>query len=62
MKVLDVKGMQFTHAILDEFMPWYSGWLDNGDGQPESYSIMLASMLNAVETLAGLPDRKVYEN
>lgn len=62
MKILDVKDMQFTHALLGEFMPWYSGWLDNGEGKPESYSIMLASMLNAVEVLAGLPERKVYEN
>jgi len=62
MKLLDVKDMQFTHAMLGEFMPWYSGWLDDGTGTPEPHSIMLSSLLTCVEAASGAIQRKVYKN
>jgi hypothetical protein len=62
MKILDATDMNFTHAMLGEFMPWYSGWLDDGEGKPVQYSVMLSSMLNAVEVIAGIPEREVYKN
>jgi hypothetical protein len=62
MKLLDVKDMQFTHAMLADFMPWYSGWLDDGTGIPEPHSIMLSSLLTCIEVGTGPRNRKVYKN
>ena len=62
MKIFGTDSTQFTHAMLGNFMPWYSGWLDDGNGKPDPGSIMFSSILNCIEMAAGLPERKLYKN
>lgn len=52
--------INLTHKGMLEYMPWYSGWLDDGAGKPDSNSVLVSSILTM--THPQLPTMKLYIN
>jgi len=57
----NIKG-QLSHRLLLQFMPFDSGWYDDGEGRPEPYSVMIASVLTAIGHANTCIIPKVYTN
>jgi hypothetical protein len=54
--------MNFSHETLGSFMPWHSGWCDDGEGNPCTNSVMLASMLTLTHVYMSHSLTKLYKN
>ena len=51
-----------THDLLLRYMPFDSGWLDDGTGTPDPASVMAATALSAISVVLVATPPKVHIN
>jgi len=51
-----------SHELLLMYMPFDSGWLDDGEGKPDADSVMAATALSAISVAMLTIPPKVHVN